>query len=309
MSELLCLGEPMIEFNQTAPGGPYVQGFGGDTSNAAIAAARQGARVGYVSATGRDVFGDLFDGLWRAEGVDTAGVLRMEQAPTGIYFVTHGPSGHMFSYRRSGSAASLMRPGDLPLELLKTARILHVSAISQAISASACDTVFAAIEAVKAAGGLISYDTNLRLALWPLARARAVVEATAAMADILLPGLDDARQLTGLEAPQEIADHYRAKGAARVALTLGDKGVLYAGPEGTEIIAPHKVAAVDATGAGDAFDGAFLAEFLATGDGRAAARHANAAAALAVCGFGAVAPLPQRAEVLALLAKQGARGA
>ena len=55
--ELLFLGEPMIEFNQTAPGGPYVQGFGGDTSNAAIAAARQGASVGYVSATGRDVFG------------------------------------------------------------------------------------------------------------------------------------------------------------------------------------------------------------------------------------------------------------
>ncbi|WP_428698597.1 sugar kinase [Stappia sp.] len=307
--DILCLGEPMIEFNQSAPGGAYLQGFGGDTSNAAVAAARQGAAAGYAGATGADVFGDLFHDLWAREGVDDAGVLRMAQAPTGIYFVTHGPKGHVFSYRRSGSAASLMRPDDLPFELLRETRVLHVSAISQAISASACDTVFAAIEEVREAGGLISYDTNLRLALWPLPRARAVVEATAAMADILLPGLDDARLLTGLETAEEIAAHYHALGATRVALTLGADGVFYSGPEGRERIAPHQVEAVDATGAGDAFDGAFLAEFLKSGDGLAAARHANAAAALAVCGYGAVAPLPHRADVLAFLAKQERRGA
>jgi 2-dehydro-3-deoxygluconokinase len=305
--DILCLGEPMVEFNQTAPGATYLQGFGGDTSNAAVAAARQGAAVGYVGATGADVFGDLFHEMWTAEGVSDEGVLRMPHAPTGIYFVTHGPQGHVFSYRRSGSAASLMRPDDLPLDLLRRAKVLHVSAISQAISASACDTVLAAIEEVKTAGGLISYDTNLRLALWPLPRARAVIGATAAMADILLPGLDDAQKLTGLATAEEIVAHYRALGAARVALTLGADGVLYSGPEGEARIAPHRVAAIDATGAGDAFDGAFLAEFLRGGDGLAAARHANAAAALAVCGYGAVAPLPHRADVLAFLGNEQRR--
>lgn len=306
--ELLCLGEPMIEFNQTTPGGSYVQGFGGDTSNAAIAAARQGASVGYLSATGTDVFGDLFDDLWRAEGVDTRGVIRMENAPTGLYFVTHGAQGHVFSYRRTGSAASLMRPADLPRAVLEQAKVLHVSAISQAISEAACDTVFEAIDIVRKAGGLVSYDTNLRLKLWPLARARAVVGATAAMSDILLPGLDDARLLTGLTRPEEIADHYLALGAKHVALTLGADGVFYAGESARARIAPHPVEALDATGAGDAFDGAFLAEFLRTGDGLSAAHHANAAAALAVCGFGAVAPLPQRDAVLALLESRGGAG-
>ena len=302
--ELLFLGEPMIEFNQTTPDGPYVQGFGGDTSNAAIAAARQGASVGYLGATGADVFGDLFDGLWRSERVDTRAVLRMEEAPTGLYFVTHGPQGHVFSYRRAGSASSRYGARHLPQDLLKQAKVLHVSAISQAISDVACDGVFEAIDIVRKVGGLVSYDTNLRLKLWPLARARAVIEATAAMADIVLPGLDDARLLTGLERAEEIADHYLALGARHVALTLGADGVLYANRDTRERIAPHVVKAVDATGAGDAFDGAFLAELLATGDGMAAARHANAAAALAVCGYGAVAPLPHRADVLALLGKE-----
>jgi 2-dehydro-3-deoxygluconokinase len=301
VADLLCFGEAMIEFNQTQAAGPYVQGFGGDTSNVAIAAARQGASVGCFGATGDDVIGDMLHDLWRREGVDADNVTRRADAPTGIYFVTHGAEGHVFTYRRTGSAASLVTPDDLPRAALEQVRILHVSAISQAISASACDAVFEAIEIVRGAGGLVSYDTNLRLKLWPLARARAIVAETAAMADIVLPGLDDARLLTGLDAPEEIAAHYLGAGAKQVALTLGAEGVLYADAERMERIAPHRVAAVDATGAGDAFDGAFLAELLAGADGLSAARHANAAAALAVCGFGAVAPLPQRADVVAFL--------
>lgn len=306
--DLLCLGEAMVEFNQASTGEAYRQGFGGDTSNAAIAAARSGARTGYVSATGEDAFGDMLHALWRAEGVSDAGVRRMPGAETGIYFVTHGAEGHAFSYRRTGSAAARMAPEDLDPALLRQTRALHVSAISQAISASACDTVFAAIEVVREAGGLISYDTNLRLSLWPLARARAIITATVPLCDILLPGLDDARQITGLEAPAEIANWFRARGAGIVALTLGGDGVLVADASGSELIAPHKVAAVDATGAGDAFDGAFLARYLETGDAREAARYGNAAAALAVGGYGAVAPLPHRAKVEALLARREGGG-
>ncbi|SDU37929.1 sugar kinase [Stappia sp. ES.058] len=301
MADLLCFGEAMVEFNQTQANGPYVQGFGGDTSNVAVAAARQGASVGCIGATGADVFGDLLHDLWRAEGIDNRHMARCTDAPTGIYFVTHGADGHVFTYRRAGSAASLVTPRDLPRAALEQTRVLHVSAISQAISPSACDAVFEAIGIVRAAGGLVSYDTNLRLKLWPLARARAIVAQTAAMADIVLPGLDDARLLTGLDTPEEIVAHYLGAGAKHVALTLGAEGVLYADATRMERIAPHRVAAVDATGAGDAFDGAFLAEVLAGVDGLSAARHANAAAALAVCGYGAVAPLPQRGDVVAFL--------
>ncbi len=121
-------------------------------------------------------------------------------APTGAYFVSHGPAGHEFSYLRSGSAATRMRPDNLPLDVLRATRV-HLSGISQAISPSACDAAFAAIDFARAAGARIAYDTNLRLKLWPLARAAAVIRATLARADWVLPGLDDVRAITASTRP------------------------------------------------------------------------------------------------------------
>lgn len=298
--DILCLGEPMLEFNEQKDGS-FLPGHGGDTSNCAIAAARQGASVGFVTHLGDDAFGASFMDLWKREAVDTSTVRQVGHAPTGIYFVTHGDAGHEFSYYRAGSASSLMGPDDLPETALSAAKILHVSGISQAISQAAADTVFAAIAHVKKAGGQVSYDTNLRLKLWPLERARAVIHAGVALSDIVLPGLDDAALLTGLEAPDQIVDFYLNLGAGIVALTLGPDGTLVATPGERRHIAGRRVKAVDATGAGDTFDGAFLARIAAGDDPFEAAGYANAAAALSTQGYGAVAPMPRHPEVLAFL--------
>lgn len=295
-AKILCLGEPMLEFNQQ-PDGRYLPGHGGDTSNCAIAAARQGASVGYVTHIGADTFGDSFMSLWADEGVDTSTVKQVTDAHTGVYFVTHGPDGHQFSYFRAGSASSRMGPEDLPVDALKQAEILHVSGISQAISDRAADCVFAAIAQVRAAGGRVSYDTNLRLKLWPLDRARAVIHAAMAKCDIALPGLDDAEHLTGLTDPDAIADFYLHLGASIVALTLGAQGTLVATPDERRRISGRQVKAVDATAAGDTFDGAFLARLVEGDTPFEAARYANAAAALSTLGYGAVAPMPDRAAV------------
>ena len=185
--------------------------------------------------------------------------------------------------------------------MIRGARVLHVSGISQAISASACDAVFAAIDAATAAGARVSYDPNLRLKLWPLPRARAVIMATAAQCDWFLPSLDDVRTLSGLADPTAILDWCHALGAPVVVLKCGRDGAIVSDGRRTERIAGHRVDAVDATGAGDCFDGAFAARMLAGDDPFAAARYANAAAALATTGFGAVAPLPRDADVRALL--------
>lgn len=303
MPDILCLGEPMLEFNQQ-PGGSYLPGHGGDTSNCAISAARQGARVGYVTHIGADTFGNSFMDLWAEEGIDTSTVKQVTDAHTGVYFVTHGANGHEFSYMRAGSASSRMGPDDLPLDALKAVQILHVSGISQGISALAADAVFAAIDIVRSAGGKVSYDTNLRLKLWPLQRARAVIHAAMAQCDIALPGLDDARQLTGLEDPEAIADFYLRLGAGVVALTLGEDGTLVATTDERRRIKGRRVEAVDATAAGDTFDGAFLARLVAGDDPFQAARYANAAAALSTQGYGAVAPIPRAAAVKTFLTEE-----
>jgi len=301
MPDIVAIGEPLFELNQARGEDVFRPGHGGDTSNCAIAAARQGASVAYVTAVGADQFGDSFMRLWAAEGIDTSAVKRSPSAHTGLYFVTHGSQGHVFSYMRAGSAASRMTPEDVPNDMIKGARILHASGISQAISSSAADAVYAAIATARQSGVRVSYDTNLRLRLWPLERARAVIHAAAAFADILLPGIDDATELTGLGDPDAIVDFYLKLGPTIVALTLGEEGALVATKERREWMAPMKVKAVDATGAGDAFDGAFLAEYLRTGDPFAAGRYANVAAALSTEGYGAVAPLPRRPAVEAAL--------
>lgn len=298
--DIICLGEPLVEFNEQ-PDGTFLRGFGGDTMNCAIAAARQGARVGFLTRIGADAFGDGLQALWRDEGLDTTHVTRDPAAPTGIYFVTHGPDGHAFTYRRAGSASCFMTPDWLTADYLAGAKILHVSGISQAISNHAADTVFAAIDAVRAAGGLVSYDTNLRLSLWPVDRARAVIHAAMTRCQIALPGLDDAEHLTGLTDPDAIVDFYLKLGAEVVALTLGARGTLVATPGERQMIAARKVSPVDATGAGDTFDGAFLAELARGQSPFDAAAYANAAAALSTQGYGAVAPMPRRDAVEAFL--------
>jgi 2-dehydro-3-deoxygluconokinase len=275
--DLLCIGEPLGEFNATrGEPGAFQFGHGGDTSNCAVAAARQGASVAYAGALGDDSAGRSLRGLWQREGVDDRHVSTHPSAPTGLYFVDHGPSGHVFSYLRAGSAASLYGPRDLPRDLIRSARIVQASGISQAISASACDAVFEAFATAREAGVLTAYDTNLRLKLWPLTRARAIIHAACAMSDIVLPGLDDAIQLTGLNSPDAIVDFYLGLGARVVALTLGHEGSLVATPVRRERLVPIKVDAIDATGAGDCYDGAFLSEYIRTGDAFACVESAAA---------------------------------
>jgi len=301
--EVLALGEAMVEFNQQPHGQPrhYLQGFGGDTMNCAIAAARQGARVGYVTRLGKDEFGAQFLALWKAEGLDLSGVQIDAHARTAVYFVTHGPQGHVFSYLRSGTAASRMRPEDLPVDLIRGARFFHTSGITQAISASACDTAFAAMEIARAGGAQVVYDANLRLRLWPAPRARAVITAAIALSELFLLSVDEAQVLCGLQDPASIVEWCRTRGARRIALKLGKDGVLAAEGDRQLRIAGHVVECVDATGAGDCFAGSLMARLAAGDDFSTAVRYANSAAALTTTGYGAVAPLPRPDAVRRLL--------
>ena len=301
--DILALGEPMVEFNQAGDEGgrTYLQGFGGDTSNAAIAAARQGARVGYLSAVGDDVYGRMLRELWTREGVEHGGVRTDPQAFTAVYFVNHDARGHHFSFFRQGSAASRMRPADLPLEQIRQAKVLHLSGISAAISDAACDTCFAAVDAARAAGVRVSFDTNLRLKLWPIARARAVTREFIRQSDICLPSLEDISAISGLEDADALVDFCLQLGAKTVALKLGAQGALLADGQQRIRIAPHPCKPVDATGAGDTFGGALLARLVA-GDGlEAAGRYAAVAAALSTQGYGAVDPIPRAEAVRAAM--------
>jgi 2-dehydro-3-deoxygluconokinase len=303
--DLVCLGEPMIEFNRQPPAEDgrvhWLEGHGGDTSNCAIAAARQGASAGYVTAIGHDLFGDEPMRLWKAEKVDASAVIRRKDAPTGIYFVTHSEKGHDFTFYRAGSAASRLGRDEVPADYIARAKIFAASAISQAISGSANEAVLHAMDVARERGVRVAYDTNLRLRLWPLERAKPAIEAACRRSDIVFTSDEEAEVLWGRKEPEAVAAALQAMGPGIVIVKRGGKGALVAAGARRESIAGHAVDAVDATGAGDAFAGAFLARRLAGDDAFAAARYANAAAALKTEGYGAVAPIPRPERVLALL--------
>ncbi|WP_283805602.1 sugar kinase [Undibacter mobilis] len=301
------MGEPMVEFNQTREGGGdvFLRGCGGDSSNFAVAAARQGGRVGYISAIGADTNATLLRQLWTSEGVDDSHVRTDPDAPTGVYFVSHGANGHQFDFCRSGSAASRYRAADLPLDAIAQAKVLHLSGISLGISTSACDACYRAIEHARASGVTVSFDTNLRRKLWPLGRARATIWDVLSLADICLPSYDDIIQLSDLKDPDRIVDRCLNTGARIVALKLGADGTLIADHHRHVRIAPYPCRVVDATGAGDTFGGAFVARLVAGDDIEQAGHYAAAAAALSTEGYGAVTPIPTAEKVRALLKKSG----
>ena len=301
--DILAFGEPLMEFAEVERGPErlYLPGYGGDVSNAAIAAARQGARCAIFTALGDDAFGREFLKLWDEEGVERSCVLIREGGRTGVYFISYGPEGHVFSYARAGSAASLVTEKSFPGRGSRRRACSMSPAFRKPSRRNAPMRSLPRSGLPGINGTAVSYDTNLRLRLWPLDRARAVIHGAVALSDIARPGLDDARQLTGLDRPEDICAFYLGLGCRIVALTLGKSGTMVATAERREVIPARPVEAVDATGAGDMFDGAFLADWLVHGDPFRAAAYANAAAALSTLGHGAVAPMPRRPAVEAFL--------
>ena len=301
MTDIVALGEPLIEFSQLPGGTQYTQDFGGDTSNFAIAASRAGARTAYLTSVGNEAFGRMLIELWQREGVDCSAVTIDDSAPTGIYFISHGADGHRFSYRRAGSAASRMRFTEAFAQRIAQARWLHVSGISQAIGERACDTVFEAIEHARRHGVKISYDLNYRPRLWPAARASAIARATIASCDLFLPSIDESQALFGIDDPHRLIDLAHECGAALVAVKLGARGALVSDGRSVREIAAMRVDPVDRTGAGDCFGGVTVARLLEGASLADAARAGCVAAALSTTGYGATAPLPRHEQIRAAL--------
>ncbi len=304
MPDILSLGEPMWEMSAIpSEPGKYTLGFGGDTANFCVAAARQGASVGYITRVGNDPFGDELRAIWKQEGIDCSQVTVDQHASTGGYFVHHGPDGHTFSYARCGSAASKLAPGDVDMDGVANAQFVHASGITQAISASARLATLAMFQEARKMGVTTAFDANFRPRLWTLSEAQAALAEILPLTDYFFPSLEDAVALLGSSDHDEILRWAHRSGAQVVVLKLGSEGVKISQGEGADVMqmASFPVDTLDATGAGDCFAGAVIAR-MAMGDLMLdAVRYANAAAALTTTEFGAIAAIPVRDVVKAFL--------
>jgi ribokinase len=277
------LGEGLI-------GDLFDMGPGGKGTNQAIAAARQGAHVDLVTCIGDDIFADFAIRLYQRERIVTDHVHRIPNINTGVGCVTLLPSGENSIVGHLGANMHL-RPE-------------HVDAAESLIAQS--DVVLTQYEAPfeTIARAMELGHKHQKLTIWNPAPAKAFDRALLKHIDLMTPNESETRILLGLPPDDptptdELARRLLDMGVKRIVVTLGKRGSMIVMPEGSELIPPLTIKALDATGAGDSFN-ASLAVRLAQGmQLRDAAREANAAGAYTCMHLGVVDGLPTRDELAA----------
>src|SRR5262245_24178433 len=239
--------------------------IGGAEANLSIALCRLGHSARFISRVGDDPFGQRMRATLAREGVDVSALTTDPAAQTGVFFREWLPDGaRRVYYYRAGSAASRLGPSDLRPKLFADARIVHLTGITPALSASCAEAVARAIELAHEAGALVSFDPNYRAKLWKPEAARAALLPLLRQADIILMGHEDAAAVLGtgddeLGAMQAAA----ALGPKIVVLKLAERGALALAEGATyPMLAVSVERMVDPVGAGDGFNAGFLAAWL-----------------------------------------------
>ncbi|WP_022893993.1 sugar kinase [Agromyces subbeticus] len=264
----------------------------GAEANVAAHLAALGRRAAWAGRVGDDALGRRVVTHLRSRGVDTRWVEADPEAPTGVYFKDPGRG---VLYYRAGSAASRMAPSFLDGLPLDTARVVHVSGITPALSESCDALVDALFERVAASPAMLSFDVNHRAVLWRPGIAPGRLLDLAARADVVLVGLDEAEALWGTASPEDV----RALLPEPALLVVKDgdveaiefRGRADGSPStlsglpltpGATRVAARSVEVVETVGAGDAFAAGYLDALLAGADpdDRLAAGHARAVTVL-----------------------------
>jgi 2-dehydro-3-deoxygluconokinase len=310
--DLVALGEVMLRLAAPPPqrleqtASLDVQ-IGGAEANVAAACARLGLRTALISALPAEhAWGDRTVRELTAHGVDCSGVLRRPASRMGVYFLEYGaaPRPVRVLYDRRDSALSRLAPDEVNWDLVRRARLVHLSGVTAALGPNLRDVLRRALAEAAGAGVPVSFDVNYRSRLWSAEQARDFLLEVLPHLRYLFIGADDAAVVFGLGGTPErsLAGLRALAPRATIALTLGEAGsaVLADGA----IVRParlHTVAPVDRVGAGDAFAAGFLWAALSGRSAQQAVDAANALAALKCTIWGDV-PLVTRAELDELLA-------
>ncbi len=267
-AEVVTLGETMVLF-WPADGAPleqaatYERSMGGAESNFAIALARLGHAVRWISRLGDDPFGRYVRGTLEREGVQVVAPID-PAAPTAVFFKERVTAGQrrVYYYRR-GSAASRLSPDDLQPEMFAGARLLHLTGITPALSDSCAAAVERALELARAAGLTVSIDPNVRPQLWPdAATCRRTLRALLGRADVVLLGHEEAALLYPGLGERAVIEAVRDGAATTVVLKLGERGALACRQGEWARVEAYPVKVIDTVGAGDGFDAGFIAGWL-----------------------------------------------
>jgi 2-dehydro-3-deoxygluconokinase len=298
MMRIICIGECMVELRATGADA-FARAYAGDAYNTAVYLKRSlpDAQVQFLTATGDDAMSRAMRTVWSAEGIDGALGFTVKGGAPGLYLIENDARGERrFQYWRSNSAArrwfELLQDQDETV--LWGADAVYLSGISLAIlSPVERAGAIELLRRLRPHVGRIAFDPNVRLALWESAQAAAATIGEAlAIADIALPSTEDAGLLLGVDDPIEQMNRLQAAGVREIALTLGAGGCWVSdGGVRTRLPAPRAASIADTSGAGDAFNGAYLAARLGGGSAVEAAESGLAVGSRVVAHVGAVVPM------------------
>ncbi len=272
--DLLTFGETMLRLS--APGFSRLEEadtldvrIGGSESNTAVAVARLGMRAAWWSKLPPNPLGRRIENEIRRWGVDTSHVV-WDESPTaraGAYYLDFGlpPRGIDVYYDRAGSSASKITALEIDEELIASARLLHLTGITPALSPYCSKAVARALAIAKAQGTLVSFDTNYRSRLWPADTARREMEPLFASVDLLFCPQGDAKTLFNLVGTgEQIAMTLRERFEVRaVVVTCGDQGASASTDGGLlQVAARESPHVIDRVGRGDAFNAGVLMGYL-----------------------------------------------
>jgi 2-dehydro-3-deoxygluconokinase len=283
---LAAIGECMIELSGSA-GANWRMGFAGDTFNTLWALhALCGERPAtYVSAFGDDPFSRDQIGFFAANGVGIGASPIIAGARPGLYAITLTGSERSFTYWRSDAAARQLASDPDALEKsLENQSLVYFSGITLAILDEPSRKVLLdAVANSRRAGSLIAFDPNYRPRLWQSQEtAQTAIAAALAVTDIALPTFPDEQMLFGDATPEATAARLSGQVKEVVVKNGEQPALVLSGGAAENVAAIHVASPVDTTGAGDSFNGGYLAARLAGHDPVEAARRAHRVAAAVV---------------------------
>lgn len=295
MNGIASVGECMLELSGSDA--EWRMGHAGDAFNmlwAMRAILPDSMATDFVSAFGDDPFSASQLAFFDANGIGTASSPRIAGARPGLYAITLEGAERSFTYWRADSAArKLADEPSLLAKSLENRALVYFSGITLAIlDDDRRDALLTALAEARKGGARIAFDPNYRPRLWASAeKARAAITDALTVADIALPTFPDEQALFGDGAPAETARRIGEAGVAEIVVKNGEAEALLVFPGGSRSVPAVYVSdPVDTTGAGDSFNGGYLAARLLGCEPDEAARRAHAVAAAVVQVRGALAP-------------------
>lgn len=299
--DIICIGEGLIELSSCESlsfANQLNKFYGGDTVCTAVAAARLGSKVGFVSRVGNDYFRDFLIESWQIENIDTSQI-KLVDGFNAVYFITRPENKQKeFAYYRRKSAATNLSIDDISPGYIEKASYVYSTGITQSLSISSAEAVKKAFDIANESGIQVAYDPNYSPLLLEMDEAKENFEDIIDRVDIMfLNAKHDASKLLDLESPEKIIKYLHDRGVNKVVVkegadgyTIGYNGEIQHIPNLAEQI-------VDTTSSGDAFNGGFLHGLSAGLTPFEAARLASIVAKYQVQGIGAIKSTPFKEEV------------